>query len=402
MAEARPRILLAVTVPISLILMRELPDLLVDDGWDVHIVSAPGPELSRLASQAHVTVHPLRMKRDPSPLSDAGSLVQWIRLLRSVRPHVVSVGTPKASLLGAIASWITRVPRRVYLQRGLRLETATGPLRGVLAATEWLTIRASHSVVAVSPSLRSTLVRLRLGPASKMVVLGSGSSNGVDVGFFTNERNIGSAREIADELGLDPHSPVVGFVGRLAADKGLSELAEARTLLKERGIDHQLLVVGGSDAVAGASHPTTAGAFGSKTFFTGAVANTAPYYQLMDVLCLPTYREGFPNVVLEAAAAAVPTVTTIATGAVDSVKPGVTGLLVPVRSAAGLASALAELLQSPELRRSMGSAAHEWVDAEFRRDRVARLHADFYAEQLPAPLRDELTRPVQQARGSQC
>ena len=382
MTERRPRILLAVTVPVSLILMRQVPELLVNDGWEVHVVSSPGPQLSALGSLPDVVVHPLPMERDPSPLKDAISLVKWLQVLRKVRPDVVSVSTPKASLLGALAAKVMRVPRRVYLQRGLRLETATGMLRTILSAAERMTIRASHSVIAVSPSLRSELVELKLAPARKVVVLGGGSSNGVDVDLFSDSGNVEAARALGERLGLDPGIPVVGFVGRVAPDKGLKELAEARTLLLERGVAHQLLIVGGVDTGVSSVQAPPSEVFGPMTFTTGAVDNTAPYYHLMDVFCLPTYREGFPNVVLEASAAGVPTVSTEATGAVDAVKSGVTGLTVPVRSSPDLADALEFLLRSPELRASMGAAAHRWVDAEFRRDLVARLTAEFYAKEL--------------------
>lgn len=385
MAERRPRILLAVTVPVSLILMRQVPELLVRDGWEVHVVSSPGPQLEALGSLPHVFVHPLPMKRDPSPLSDAVSFVKWLRVLRTVRPDVVSVSTPKASLLGAVASMLMRVPRRVYLQRGLRLETATGILRTVLSSAERATIRSSHAVIAVSNSLRAELIALKLAPADKVVVLGSGSSNGVDVDRFSGVAAREEAKTLSGALGLDPEIPVVGFVGRVAPDKGLTELAEARRILLERGVAHQLLIVGGVDTGVSSSEAPPSEVFGPLTFTTGAVDNTAPYYQLMDVFCLPTYREGFPNVVLEASAAGVPTVTTDATGAVDSVKPGITGLTVPVRSGVDLADALETLLRSPELRASMGDAAHRWVDSEFRRDLIARLTADFYANELARP-----------------
>ncbi|WP_179150830.1 glycosyltransferase family 4 protein [Leifsonia sp. NCR5] len=370
------------TVPVSLILMRNVPELLVRDGWEVHIVSSPGEQLTKLGTLQHVVVHPLPMERDPSPLSDAVSLARWVVLLRKVRPDVVSVSTPKASLLGALAAKLTRAPRRIYLQRGLRLETATGMMRKVLIAAERATARSSHTVLAVSPSLRSELIELGIAPSDKVTVLGSGSSNGVDVELFANARNREAAEAIGTQLGLDRTIPVVGFVGRVAPDKGLKELAEARKILLERGIEHQLLIVGGVDSGVASTDAPASEIFGPMTVTTGAVENTAPYYALMDVFCLPTYREGFPNVVLEASAAGVPTVTTDATGAVDSVKPETTGLIVPARSGSELAGALATLLLDPERRRSMGAAAQRWVNAEFRRDQVARQTTDFYAQEL--------------------
>ena len=174
-------ILLAVTSDVSLSLMAGFPAYLVSQGWDVHVVSAPGPKLQPLAELDGVSVHALEMRRDPAPLHDLRSLMSWIRLLRKVRPDVMSVGTPKAGLLGSLAGLLTRVPARVYLLRGLRYETTAGLKRTILLGLERLSAACSHKVVAVSESLRKTAVADGVSPAHKMVVIGSGSSNGVDM-----------------------------------------------------------------------------------------------------------------------------------------------------------------------------------------------------------------------------
>ena len=125
MTSGKPRIVLGVTVDLSLRLMAGFPQYLAERGWDVHVVSSPGARLDALAGVDGVTVHALTMAREPSPVSDLRSLIAWMRLLRRLRPDVVSVGTPKAGLLGGIAARLTRVPGRVYMLRGLRLETST-------------------------------------------------------------------------------------------------------------------------------------------------------------------------------------------------------------------------------------------------------------------------------------
>jgi hypothetical protein len=160
-----PRILLAVTSSRSLILMRGLPARLAADGWDVHVVSASGPEQADLVGLSGVTIHTVDMARNASPLSDLVALGRWIRLLARIRPDVVSVGTPKAGLLGGVAAFLTRVPRRVYVLRGLRLETVTGPARLVLAFLERVSAGSSHVVLAVGHSLAREAIALRLAPA---------------------------------------------------------------------------------------------------------------------------------------------------------------------------------------------------------------------------------------------
>ena len=267
--------------------MEGLPAYLRDHGWDVHVVSSPGTRLDRLREEPGITVHALPMARPPRPIADLRSLWRWIGLLRRVRPAVVSVGTPKAALLRSVAAWLTRVPVRVSLLRGLRLETAQGMQRRILTVMERLTSGAATDVVAVSPSLRDRAIGLGLVRPGKVVVLGHGSSNGVDLAAI----DAAADGALAEPVQLVAGVPVIGFVGRLAVDKGLDTLAAARELLVARGIDHQLLVVGGIDEE---SDPATIARLvesGRRAVQVGQVPRAWPYFRLMDVLCLPTLRE---------------------------------------------------------------------------------------------------------------
>ncbi|WP_285115793.1 glycosyltransferase family 4 protein [Leifsonia sp. fls2-241-R2A-40a] len=373
--DRRPVIVLGVTVDLSLRLMTGFPAFLVSRGWDVHVVCSPGAGLDALASVAGVTVHPLPMRRDPAPFADLRSLFAWIRLLRRLRPDVVSAGTPKAGLLGMLAARLTRVRSRVYLLRGLRLETAGGLGRRILAALERLSIGSSTVTVAVSRSLAARTAELRLGKPDRLVVLGDGSSNGVDLEAIERALPAGGEQAaLRDSLGLDGR-PVVGFVGRLTVDKGVAVLAEALRSLRAQAAELQLLVVGAIEAGGDASILDVDGLTIART---GFVADPERYYALMDVLCLPTFREGFPNVVLEAAAAGVPTVTTDATGAVDSVVDEETGLIVPVRDAAALAAALSRMVSDAPLRSRLGDAARERARTRFARSTVWAAQEEFY------------------------
>jgi len=374
MPETR-RVLIGVTSDLSLSLMRGLPQYLASRGWDVHVVSSPGPGLDALRGEQGLTVHALRMAREPSPLADARALLSWISLLRRVRPDAISVGTPKAGLLGGLAARWTRVPWRIYHLRGLRLETTTGVRRSILAILERTAMASSNMVISVSASLRQRVVDLGLVDGSRIRVLGHGSSNGVELPArppSTEER--AAARQ---RLGLEPQPPVVGFVGRLTPDKGLDVLAAARALLAERGVDHQLLIVGGVDEQADPAILDALRSVGRPPIETGQVPDARSFYAAMDLLCLPTLREGFPNVVLEAAAAGIPAVTTDATGAVDSVVDGATGLIAAVGDPGSLADRLQELLEATAgARRAMGQTARERAGRDFSRDQVWALFAD--------------------------
>jgi glycosyltransferase involved in cell wall biosynthesis len=375
----RPVIVLGVTVELSLRLMSGFPAYLVSRGWDVHVVCSPGETLTALADVDGVTVHPLPMRRDPAPFADLRSLAAWIRLLRRLRPDVVSAGTPKAGLLGMLSARLVRVPARVYLLRGLRLETATGLGRRILTALERLSIASSHVTVAVSRSLAKRAVDLGLGRPERFVVLGDGSSNGVDLDRIQAALPDAAGRAaLRAELGLDDR-PVVGFVGRLVEDKGVAVLAHALRGLAARGAAPQLLLVGASES---ADDVVSFDIPGLTVARTGFVADPERYYGAMDLLCLPTFREGFPNVVLEAAAAGLPTVTTDATGAIDSVVDGETGLIVPVRDPAALGRALERLSSDAPLRERMGAAARERARTRFARDVVWAAQEEFYRSRL--------------------
>ncbi len=355
------------TIPLTLwALHRELLRQLREAGFEVVVISSPGRHLDLLANDGVRTVA-LPMARDITPAADARALLAWLRVLHRERPSLVLTATPKASLLGQLAAWATDVPDRCYYLGGLRLEGEQGWRRRVLAAMERLTAAASTQVVANSPSLLDLTRRLHLVAPRKLRVTDPGSSHGVDAEHFAP----GPADPVLQSrLGLNPAVPTIVFVGRLTRDKGIDTLIDGLERLRRGGRQAQLLIVGAIDEPDSQRYLRRLRSWVPDVVATGHVEDVRDYLRLAVVHVLPSLREGFPNAVLEASACGLPTVSTDATGCVDSVRDGVTGFIVPVGDSTALADRLGRLLGDPELAVAMGASAREWVTTQFQPAKV--------------------------------
>lgn len=303
---------------------------------------------------------PIKMFRDPSPKNDLRSLIALTRALRRVAPDAVLYATPKASLLGSIAATINRVPTRIYQLWGLRLETVRGPSRFMLGALEFLTSSLSSVVLANSQSLAKRYKDLRLNGLTKIDVIAEGSSHGVNLTYF--------APLTRDDQGVDKEKETLtlGFVGRLHPDKGIDTLINALGILLNRGRSISAIIVGNDE---GFSHPIPM-ELKPIIGFVGFAGDTRIHYRNMDVLVLPSLREGFPNVVLEAAAMGIPAIVSDGTGVIDSVIDGKTGYVVPVSDAQALADKVENFIDSPNLILKFGNEARKRVEKSFGQEYV--------------------------------
>ncbi len=371
-----------VTAPESVAaLLRGQLDFLVRRGFSLHVVTGRSKHLAAAQASTLVPLEVVSWSREIDLIPDLRGLFECLRVIRRLKPDVAVYSTPKAGLIGSLSSTVMRVPRRIYVLRGLRYETSTGRARTLLRFLEQVACACSHTVVCVSPSLREVAVRDGLARREKFVVLGSGSSNGVNEQKFSRTpQSELSAMALRTKSGIPDDDFVIGFVGRLTRDKGIVELMTAFQRLRVRHPNVRLMV--GGDLEAPGDIPEWVLEelkTGDRVHWLGFVSDQVVFNSAIQVLALPTYREGFPNVVLEAGAASVPTVTTRATGAVDSVVDDMTGLLCDVRDSASLERALERLVADPNEAQRLGAGARERVHSEFTNDRVWTLWAELFA-----------------------
>lgn len=356
------RIVVTATVATSVrVLLAPQIRMLTERGYDTTVVT--GDNTDGLASVVGDSeLRTIAMKRAISPLADLVALLRWIRFLRETRPSAVVTFSPKASLLGLIAAKLTGVPQRVYSTGGLVLESASGIRFAVLWLTEWITCACATRVVANSPSLAQAYTSHRLTKSRKLS--STLSRKGVDAHHFDPQAPTDAQISVPGPL----DAPVIGYVGRITPAKGLETLAGAIASVTAAGDPVRLLVVG--DVEAGANDLLAALAASTRHFLaTGPLRDVRPAYAAMDVLVLPTRREGFPNVVLEAAAMGVPAIVTDATGSRDSVTPS-TGMIVPVDDLDALAKAIRGLCRGELNTNAMGLRARERAISEFEPSRV--------------------------------
>jgi len=263
---------------------------------------------------------------------------------------------------------LTRVPVRIYHQHGLPLVTATGLKRHILRWTERTACRLAHQVICVSESVREVAIAEGLCPREKIKVLEHGSIDGIEGDRKFNPARISaeSAQLVRARYQIPQGALVMGFVGRIVRDKGLSELAQSWRVLREECPSLHLLVAGpfeSQDPIPADVEATLRS--DPRIHLVGMAHDMPSIYRTLDLLVLPTYREGFPASLLEAAAMEVPVIATRIPGCVDAVRDGETGLLVPVRDAEALTAAIRVYLGDPKLRRQHGAKGRDRARREF-------------------------------------
>jgi glycosyltransferase involved in cell wall biosynthesis len=341
---------------------------MTEHGIDVTLCSPPTDDAYRFAVEERARFFPCDMERSIGPWQDVKSIAHLSRYLRKSRPHIVHAHGPKASLIGLTAACGARTPVRIGHVHGLPFLSDTQPQK-LLRMTMRATCALTHRVLCVSKSAAGELVAAGCCPPHKVTTLLAGGINGIDAtGRFNPGHFSASVRHrIRGELGIPAAAFVVGFVGRVVADKGIAELLTAFNQLRKLESNLHLLMAGpweSRNAIPEVCRQQLAS--DPQIHWAGEDRDTPRLYAAMDVLALPSYREGLGLVLLEANAMGLPVVASRIPGCVDAVQDGVTGTLVPPRDANALAAAIQNYCQTPELRWRHGAAGRARVLAEFR------------------------------------
>lgn len=340
--------------------MRGQAPYLREHGWDVALACSAEGGVEAFAAEEGLRFCPVPLERRPSVINDIKGWVALWRTLGEVSPDIAVWGSPKISLLGTLACRLRRIPA-IYILHGLRLEGASGLGRIALRFFETVTCRLATVVVADGFALRDMAEQLRLVRRGSALVLAHGSANGVSA--------CPSKPRYRKELGLGADDPMVVFAGRITTDKGISDLAAAWADVAETHPQACLVVAGRADS----SDPESPGLQAAlerlpRTHLIGHIDDLERLWADADIAVLPSYREGLPLVIIEAAAAGVPAVVTDCTGGPESVEDGVTGLVVPQRKPSVLSDAIGRLLDDEAMRHKMGQAARKRALTRYDRE----------------------------------
>jgi glycosyltransferase involved in cell wall biosynthesis len=340
-----------------------------ENGFRVELISSINStqrkEIEGKIFSRNINFNEINMKREISIWKDLISLYKWFKTLRAIKPDLIMVGTPKAALLGIFTSRVLNIKERVYIVHGIRLEGLSGVKRFFVSISEKITCGLSTSILCTSRSVKNKLVGLKLAPASKLIVMGEGSINGVNCNLFKPATEL-EKRNARTFFSLEQEDIIIGFAGRIVSDKGIIELLQVFKNLSVTFKNVSLVIAGDTDNKNRLSQDIVSSLeLTNKVYYLGKVENMTSFYQALDLFCLPSYREGMPTVNLEASACGLPVVTSDATGCIDSVVSYKTGLITKAKDEKGLESALRKLIIDQTLRVKYGSAAREFVLANF-------------------------------------
>lgn len=360
------------TVPLTVraFLVPILAHLRANTPWELTVICDDDPTLAVDLPEG-VRYIPISMKRGISP-AGIGAMLKMRKIFKTEKFDYVQYSTPNAALYAAMASKLAGIKHRRYHLMGFRFLGFSGWKRSLFKTIEKFACSLSTDIECVSPSNMKLGIEEGVFPEKKARVLFYGSSAGVDLHKFDIERRGAWRQELRREYGYEEDACVFGFAGRITGDKGINELlsafrgmedSNARLFLAGRIEDEQTLDERSMDWAKE----------NDKVRFCGFVPDLERYYAMMDVLVLPSYREGFGNIIIEAQAMGLPVIVTDIPGPIDAMEPGVTGLTVPVKDENALRCAMEKLCAHREIREEMGKKGRTFVEERFDQEKLAQV-----------------------------
>lgn len=376
MNTKRTKIIRAATTDLSIDFCRDVMIKMREKGYEMVALSSPGDYLTKLNKEDGFKIIEVHIERRISLWNDIKSLFNLIRVFRKEKPQVVHSITPKAGLLCMLAAWLTKVPFRIHTFTGLVWPTATGLSRRLLMTTDWITCACATHIIPEGEGVKSDLQKhITKKP---MKVLGYGNIQGIDLTRFDPSR-YSKRQKDSDEF-------VFLFVGRIVGDKGINEMVWAFTQLHQEYPKTKLRLVGDYEPKLDPLNPEVdkeivgnAAIEAKGSLFNDDLVRA---YAEADCFVMPSYREGFPNSVLEAGAMGLPQVVTNINGSREIVTDGFNGLIVPSKDRESLYRAMRQIYQDNSLRDKLAGNARESIANRFERSFVQQCQIDFYEEIL--------------------
>lgn len=357
------------TVPQSLRgLLKGQLKFMSENGYEVIGVSSTGDALQDVAESEGVRTVAIEMTRTISPLKDLQALFRLIQLFRKEKPQIVHTHTPKAGLLGMMAAKIAGVPHRLHTVAGMPLMEATGVKRKILDFVEKLTYASATKVYPNSKGLYDFILENNYTSTDKLKVIGNGSSNGIDTSFFSPDVIAEETKNtLRSKLNLAADDFVFVFVGRLVSDKGINELIKA---FQQLGVQHsKLLLVGPLEIDHDPLKPEILKEINENPniLWVGLQKDVRPFFAIADALAFPSYREGFPNVVMQAGAMGLPSIVSDINGCNEIIINGKNGIIIPVKNVIALKNAMYKLMYDKNIYTDLKNNARFMIQSRYEK-----------------------------------
>ncbi|MFH4969068.1 glycosyltransferase family 4 protein [Gaetbulibacter sp. M240] len=346
----KPKLIRITTVPLSLSGLLEGQLQFMSKYFQVLAVSSPGSndDLEAIQQKEGVPTYPIHMTRKITPIQDLIALKQLYTLFKKEKPFIVHSHTPKAGTLGMLAAKLAGVPHRLHTIAGLPLVEATGLKRILLNTVEKITYACATKIYPNAHGLTEIILKHKFTSKDKLKVIANGSSNGINTAHFSPEKVSDEEKQrLKDVFRFSGSDTIFVFVGRLVADKGINELIVAFDKISKENINAKLLLVGDFETELDPLKEETLNIMKNNPNIlnTGWVTDVRPYFSIADILIFPSYREGFPNVVMQAGAMGLPSIVTDINGCNEIIVEGENGTIIPTKDSEAIYHKMAQLLK---------------------------------------------------------